>query len=93
MQALQGCRSRGCHPHILTDQLTLSQPGGQIIPTTLLLAPAPPRIVRLPYGPALHSLELRNTHNLRASNNKNKLSTQRKTQRDKCIYEVSFRSY
>ena len=27
------------YPHILTDQLTLSQPGGQIMPTTLLLPP------------------------------------------------------
>ena len=36
------------HPHILTDQLTLSQPGGQIMPTTLLL---PHRIFRPSYGP------------------------------------------
>ena len=35
---VQACRRRGCHgTHILTDQLTLSQPGGQIMPTTLLL--------------------------------------------------------
>ena len=43
--ALQGWRNwrgRGAHaplPHIMTDQITLSQPGtGQIMPTTLLLA-------------------------------------------------------
>ena len=35
---------------ILVDQLTLSQPGGQIMPTTLLLAPLP-RIFRPSYGP------------------------------------------
>ena len=34
---------------IIADQLTLSQPGGQIMPTTLLLAP-PPRIFRPSYG-------------------------------------------
>ena len=27
------------YPHILTDQLTLSQPGGHIMPTILLLPP------------------------------------------------------
>ena len=32
---------------IFTDQVTLSQPGGQIMPTTLLLAP-PPRFSDLP---------------------------------------------
>jgi hypothetical protein len=26
------------HPQILADQLTLSQPGGQIMPTTFLLS-------------------------------------------------------
>ena len=45
----QACRSRGWHPQILVDHLTLSQ-GGQIIPTTLLLAPSP-RILRPSYGP------------------------------------------
>ena len=37
------------HPQIFADQLTLSQPGRQIMPTTLLLAP---RILRPSYGPA-----------------------------------------
>ena len=49
------CRAVGaggghCNPHILADQLTLSQPGGQIIPTTLLLAPP---IFRPSYGPGM----------------------------------------
>jgi hypothetical protein len=39
---LQGRRNRGIapppSPQILADQLTLFQPGGQIIPTTLSLA-------------------------------------------------------
>ena len=34
-----GGRGGHCTPHILADQLTLSQPGGQMLPTTLLLAP------------------------------------------------------
>ena len=41
----QGCRSRGG----LAEQLTLSQPGGQIMPTTVLRAP--PRIFRPCDGP------------------------------------------
>ena len=42
----QACRSWGCQcsvimaSQILTDQLTLSQPRGQILPTTLLLVPS-----------------------------------------------------
>ena len=49
VQQTQGCRSRwarGSHVppppgplQILTDKLTLSQPAGKIMPTTLLLAP------------------------------------------------------
>ena len=30
---------QACHPQILADQLALYQPGGAIMPTTLLLAP------------------------------------------------------
>ena len=41
---MQGCRKRGAEgasaPQYLDKQLTLSQPGGQIIPSTVL--PAPP---------------------------------------------------
>ena len=41
----QGCRQRGAWglqpPQFLTDQLTLSQPGGQIMPATVLPAPPP----------------------------------------------------
>ena len=40
------------HPHILADQLTLSQPGGQIMPATLLLDP---RIFRPSYGPGRYT--------------------------------------
>ena len=41
---LQGCRKRRAEgasapPQFLAKQLTLSQPGGQIIPTTVLRAP------------------------------------------------------
>jgi hypothetical protein len=40
---IQGGRNRGegpiPYPQILADQLTLFQPGGQIMPTTLLLDP------------------------------------------------------
>ena len=36
-----GTGGAGGH-QILADQFTLSQPGGQIMPTTLLLAPFPP---------------------------------------------------
>ena len=36
-------------PDFVNDQLTLFQPGGQIVPTTLLLAP--PRIFKISYGP------------------------------------------
>ena len=32
----------GASPQIFADQLTLSQPGGQVMPATLLLAPPPP---------------------------------------------------
>ena len=52
----QGDRgTRGPPPPIMTDQLTLFQPGmGQNMPTTLLLAPPPPhRIYRPSYGPSL----------------------------------------
>ena len=49
----QGCRNRGGWspppPQFLADQLTLSQPGGQVMPPTLLSAP---RIFRPSYGPA-----------------------------------------
>ena len=34
-----GVSSLGVHPQILADQSTLSQPGGQIMPLTLLLTP------------------------------------------------------
>ena len=49
----QGCRNqRGpggpWPPQILADQLTLSQPGGQIIPTPLLIAPTPLGILDFP---------------------------------------------
>ena len=50
----QGCRKRGAGgalaPQFLAEQLTLSQPGGQIMPTTVLRAP---RIFRPCDGPAL----------------------------------------
>ena len=36
-----------CHPHIWADKLPLSQPGGQIVPTTLLLL-APLELLDLP---------------------------------------------
>jgi hypothetical protein len=39
-------------PFILTNEITLSQQGVQIMPTTLLLAP-PPLIFRPSYGPAV----------------------------------------
>ena len=39
----QGCRKRGgWGGSILAEQLTLSQPGGQIMPTAVLQAPPPP---------------------------------------------------
>ena len=43
LQQMQACRSRGLprHLQILTDQFTLSQQVGQIMPTTLLLPPLP----------------------------------------------------
>ena len=49
----QGCRKRGAGgglppSQFSAEQLTLSQPGGQIIPTTVLQAP---RIFRPWYGP------------------------------------------
>ena len=48
------CRAVGAleaaAPQILAHQLTLSHPGGQIMPTTLLFAL--PRIFRPPYGSA-----------------------------------------
>jgi hypothetical protein len=37
----QGRRKRGGWGAFLAKQLTLSQPGGQIIPTTVLQAPLP----------------------------------------------------
>ena len=37
-------------PHFLSDQVTLSQPGGHIIPTQYYV---PPRIFRLCDGPAI----------------------------------------
>ena len=37
------------HPQILADQLTLSQPGGQIMSTLLLLAPPDFQIFRRPW--------------------------------------------
>jgi hypothetical protein len=37
----QGRRKRGGWGAFLAKQLTLSQPGGQIIPTTVLQAPPP----------------------------------------------------
>ena len=39
-------------PEILKIQLALSQPGGPIMPTTLLRDHNPPRIFRHSYGPA-----------------------------------------
>ena len=53
----QGCWSRGGHalPSILADLLTLSPPGGQIMPASLLLAP-PPRIFRPSYGTASYGI-------------------------------------
>ena len=42
-------------PSILADLLTLSQPGGQIMPASLLLAPLP-RIFRPSYGPASYGI-------------------------------------
>ena len=50
----QDCRSQAGErgippPQILTNQSTLSQPGGGIMPTTLLFAP---RIFRPSYGPS-----------------------------------------
>ena len=42
----------GTSPQIFADQLTLSQPGGQVMPATLLLAPPLPRIFRPSYGTA-----------------------------------------
>ena len=41
------------HPHILADQLPLFKPGGQIIPTTSLLAP--PSDFYHSYGPVVHT--------------------------------------
>ena len=41
-------------PSILADLLTLSQPGGQIMPASILLAP--PRIFRPSYGPASYGI-------------------------------------
>ena len=40
------------NPQILADQLTLSHPGGQIMPPHYYLAP---RIFRPSYGPAVHA--------------------------------------
>ena len=37
----QGCRKRGGWGGALAEQLTLSQPGRQIMPTTVLRAPPP----------------------------------------------------
>ena len=59
LMIMQGCRMQGPadgpSPQILTDQLTLSQPGGHIMLITSLLAPPPPHppIVRLSYGPVM----------------------------------------
>ena len=60
----QGCRNRrGMTHQILTDQSILSQPEGQIMPTTLLLVPpAPPdfqtllRPCRAPTNQAYHAI-------------------------------------
>ena len=38
-------------PQIFTDQLTLTQPGGQIMPTTIIIPSPHPRIFRPSYGP------------------------------------------
>ena len=57
MYHLQGRRKRGARlggfsppPQFFAKQLTLSQPGGQIMPTTILLAP---QIFKLCDGPDL----------------------------------------
>ena len=42
---------RALAPQDLAEQLTLSQPGGQIMPTAELRAPPPPRIFRPCDGP------------------------------------------
>ena len=56
---MQGCRQGGLGvlqpPQYLTDQLTLSQPGGQIIPTTVL--PAPPDFQTLRWAWLINKLQ------------------------------------
>ena len=52
------------HPQILADQLTLSQPGRQIMPTSLLLAPPDFQTFRRPCAvqcAVVHGVQLSST--------------------------------
>ena len=63
----RACRKGGGHqpPQILADQLTLSQPGGHIIPTQYY---KPPRIFRPCDGPdILREIQMLNTRDSRVA--------------------------
>ena len=56
---------------ILTDQLTLSQPRGQILPTALLLiTTGPPRIFRPSYSPAAYKNDWASFHSYKQAANR-----------------------
>ena len=59
IQARRKRGGRGMPPHFLADQLTLSQPGGHIIPSQYYV---PPQIFRPCDGPGMHLSKERNEY-------------------------------